>query len=81
MLDDLHKRKIDMASYVVIINKDGYIGKSTMSEVYYSMAHDKIIYFLEDPSDELKRDFLDYNVRWYLYENNSLMNDKVLKGD
>ena len=33
MLDDIHKRKIDMADIVYIINPNGYIGSSTQSEI------------------------------------------------
>ena len=29
MLDDMHKRKIDMADEIFVINLGGYIGKST----------------------------------------------------
>ena len=31
MLEDMHKRKIDMADSIFVINKDGYIGQSTRS--------------------------------------------------
>ena len=33
MLDDMHKRKIDMADEIYVINKNGYIGESTLSEI------------------------------------------------
>jgi hypothetical protein len=36
MLDDMHKRKIDMADEIFVINKDGYIGSSTRSEIEYA---------------------------------------------
>lgn len=39
MLDDMHKRKIDMADEVFVIDVDGYIGESTRSEIEY--AHGK----------------------------------------
>ncbi len=29
MLDDIHKRKIDMSDEIYVINKNGYIGEST----------------------------------------------------
>ena len=48
MLDDMHKRKIDMADEVFIINKDGYIGSSTKSEIDYAQAHHKIVRYMED---------------------------------
>lgn len=33
MLDDMHKRKIDMADEIFVINVGGYIGDSTQSEI------------------------------------------------
>lgn len=47
MLDDMHKRKIDMADEVFIINVGGYIGTSTRSEIEYAKMHGKPIYYLE----------------------------------
>ena len=48
MLDDMHKRKIDMADEIFVINVDGYIGESTRSEIEYAKAHGKKIRYLED---------------------------------
>ena len=48
-LDDLHKRKIDLADEVLVLNVDGYIGDSTRSEVAYAREHGKPIRWLEDP--------------------------------
>ena len=48
MLDDIHKRKIDMADAIYVINKDGYIGASTRSEIQYAMRLGKQIIFMED---------------------------------
>lgn len=48
MLDDIHKRKIDMADAIYVINKDGYIGKSTKSEIAYAAATGKEVIFMED---------------------------------
>ena len=47
MLDDMHKRKIDMADGIFVINVDGYIGSSTRSEIEYAKMHHKQIQFLE----------------------------------
>lgn len=41
MLDDMHKRKIDMADSIYVINVGGYIGESTKSEIEYALAHGK----------------------------------------
>ena len=48
MLDDIHKRKIDMADAIYVINKDGYIGSSTRSEIQYALRLDKQIIYMED---------------------------------
>lgn len=50
MLDEIHKQKIDMADAIFVINKDGYIGSSTKSEIEYAKAHGKVIYYLEMPN-------------------------------
>lgn len=47
-LDELHKRKIDLADLVFIINKDGYIGESTRSEIEYAKSKGKWIMYLEE---------------------------------
>ncbi len=41
MLDDMHKRKIDMADSIYVINDGGYIGESTRSEIAYALEHGK----------------------------------------
>ncbi len=46
-LDELHKRKIDLADEVLILNVNGYIGDSTKSELTYAQKHSKIIRWLE----------------------------------
>jgi hypothetical protein len=48
-LDDLHKRKIDLADYVLVLNPGGYIGESTRSEIAYAAAHGKSVRYLEAP--------------------------------
>lgn len=47
MLDDMHKRKIDMADEIYVINVGGYIGSSTKSEIEYAKATGKRILYLE----------------------------------
>ena len=51
MLDDMHKRKIDMADSIFVINVGGYIGYSTRSEIEYAKMQDKVVRYLE-PIDE-----------------------------
>lgn len=47
LLDELHKRKIDIADEVFVINKGDYVGHSTKNEIIYALAKNKPIYFLE----------------------------------
>ena len=56
-LDELHKRKIDLCDEVLVLNVGGYLGESTRSEVAYALQHGKPIRWLEDPSEELCREF------------------------
>jgi len=46
-LDDLHKRKIDLADEVLVLNVGNYIGESTRSEIEYATAHGKPVRYLE----------------------------------
>ena len=47
MLDDMHKRKIDMADEIYVINVGGYIGESTKSEIAYAEKTGKKVNCLE----------------------------------
>ena len=47
MLDDMHKRKIDMAYEIFVINKNGYIGSSTKSEIEYALKTNKKVNYME----------------------------------
>ena len=47
MLDDMHKRKIDLADEIFVVNVDGYIGESTRSEIEYAKANGKVVKYLE----------------------------------
>ena len=48
MLDDMHKRKIDLADEIFVINVGGYIGDSTRSEIEYAKSTGKVINYLEN---------------------------------
>lgn len=48
MLDDMHKKKIDLADEIFVINVGGYIGESTKSEIEYAKSKNKPISFLEN---------------------------------
>lgn len=47
MLDDMHKRRIDMSDEIFVINKNGYIGSSTKSEIKYAILTNKKVNYLE----------------------------------
>jgi len=47
MLDDMHKRKIDMADEIFVVNKGGYVGESTRSEIEYAKKTGKPVVFME----------------------------------
>jgi hypothetical protein len=46
-MDELHKRKIDLADEIFVVNVGGYIGNSTQSEIEYAIAHSKPVKYLE----------------------------------
>ena len=52
-LDALHKKKIDMSDIIYVINKDGYIGESTKSEIAYALAHNKEVLYYEDRGEKI----------------------------
>ena len=47
MLDDMHKRKIDMADEIFVINVGGYIGESTRGEIAYAESKGIVVKYLE----------------------------------
>lgn len=52
MLDELHKRKIDIADEILVINPGGYIGTSTRGEIEYATAHGKPVRYLVEAGTE-----------------------------
>ncbi len=48
MLDNMHKRKIDMSDEIFVLNVGGYIGSSTRSEIEYARAAGKGVRYLEE---------------------------------
>lgn len=47
IVDEVHKRKIDLSDEVFVLNINGYIGESTTSEIKYAMAHGVPVKYLE----------------------------------
>ena len=53
MLDDMHKRKIDMADEIFVINVGGYIGESTRSEIEYARSQGIGVRYLQPFPEDL----------------------------
>ncbi len=51
MLGEIHKRKIDMADEIFVINPGGYIGDGTRSEIEYAKQTGKAIRYLDSRID------------------------------
>lgn len=49
MLDNLHKRKIDLADRICVVSVGGYIGDSTRGEIAYAVAHGKPVDYWDFP--------------------------------
>jgi hypothetical protein len=47
-LDELHKRKIDLADEVLVLDVDGYVGESTRSEIEYAQKLGRPIRYLSE---------------------------------
>jgi len=47
-LDELHKRKIDLADEILVLNVGGYMGASTASEIAYAREQGKHVGWLEE---------------------------------
>jgi hypothetical protein len=47
-LDILHKDKILLSNYIFVINKNGYIGLSTRSEIEFAVENKKPVIYLEE---------------------------------
>jgi hypothetical protein len=47
IVDEVHKRKIDLSDGILVLNYGGYIGESTKSEIEYARGKGKMIKFIE----------------------------------
>lgn len=53
-MDELHLRKIDLATEIFIVNQDDYIGDSTRKEIEYAMSKGlKLRWYSHDPIGEM----------------------------
>ncbi|GGL80756.1 hypothetical protein GCM10010840_18240 [Deinococcus aerolatus] len=50
-LAELHRRKIDLADEILVINVGGYVGERTRAEIEYARAQGKRVRWLE-PQEE-----------------------------
>jgi hypothetical protein len=48
-LDRLHRRRIDLADQVIVVNPGGYVGPSTASEISYALRAGRPVQFVEPP--------------------------------
>ncbi len=55
-LDELHKRKIDLADEILVLNVDGYVGESTRSEIEYAEEQGKAVRYLEQRTNQTERE-------------------------
>lgn len=46
ILDDIHKRKIDNSDAILVVDIDGYVGDSTLSEINYAESTNKRVLYL-----------------------------------
>lgn len=46
LVDEVHKRKIDLSDEIFVLNINGYIGESTRSEIEYAKKTGKPVEYL-----------------------------------
>lgn len=59
MLDDMHRRKIDMADRILVIDVDGYVGNSTKLEIEYAKEKGKPVHYLTQLKHPEYREWLE----------------------
>ena len=47
ILDKVHQNKIFLADTIVVINKDGYVGSSTLNQIHLAKEWNKKIVFIQ----------------------------------
>jgi len=84
MLDEIHRRKIDMADEVFVVDKHHYIGESTDAEIAYAHERGKPVrYWTDQPWCGMRRDERDELVvdAFAIAENAINPNNKVWPKD
>ena len=51
-LDCLHKHKIAMSDFIFVIDRDGYVGKSTSEEIGFAKALGLDIYYMSEQEND-----------------------------
>lgn len=54
ILDEIHKRKIDLATEIFVIDVDNYIGSSTQGEIEYAKSNGKNVRYLSAETIEFE---------------------------
>lgn len=52
---DLHRKKIEMADEILVINPEGYIGETTKEEIDYAKSLNKVVRYKYDPESFIVR--------------------------
>ncbi len=55
ILDEIHKRKIDLANEIFVVDIDGYIGSSTQGEIEYAKSKGKDVRYLSTETTEFEK--------------------------
>ena len=55
VLDEIHKKKINIANEIFVIDVDGYIGASTQGEIEYAKSKEKNVRYLSNESKEFEK--------------------------
>lgn len=53
IIDQMHKEKIKLSDAILVVNVDGYIGKSTKSEIEYAKSLGKEILYYTDLKENI----------------------------
>ena len=46
LLDEIHKKKIDLSDAIFVLDHGGYVGESTLSEINHARDTGKTIYYM-----------------------------------
>ena len=55
ILDEIHKKKINLANEIFVVDIDGYIGASTKKEIEYSEVNGKTVRYLSKEKEDFEK--------------------------